>query len=445
LGLLHEGRATLCRFVEGGIECETRLLPFGWIAETGAQQGEKLYVFGGAFDEPRGGGAKPAGRVAAAVFDGNRFVELDAQGPDLAAGPRGEFWIQAVAHAGRICVFWRSAETIPSLDLEAPVAFTGPLRMVGFDGMAFGSEVREFAGLPPGQPEVWSAGGRLRVAVQPQERGFAHDPPLRLFTLNPDGQTAEDSLPAPRRTPALRIKFFAVTRLPVEDREVFLRSNSQRFELWEATAAGWSVQRRLHGLPEFSLESFFLGTLGLSVALVATGLGLAFRRRRQMRLVLEKLRPQDVCAPISFRVAAYMVDVLLLALLTEGAFFLRGQAGPRWTMVWMNFEFLTIYSAAYMLYLPLAEWRFGASLGKWLLGLRVVMADGGKPTLWSAFARNLIGFFERHFLLAAFVALPAMLFTPRRQRVGDLLARTYVVQKEAFDRYQREREEARGD
>lgn len=80
-------------------------------------------------------------------------------------------------------------------------------------------------------------------------------------------------------------------------------------------------------------------------------------------------------------------------------------------------------SALSLMYFPLMEWRFGQTLGKKLLGIHVVNDDGLAVGLGAAVVRR-IPFFLEFFWIDAVVAL----FTERRQRAFDLVARTLVVE-----------------
>jgi uncharacterized RDD family membrane protein YckC len=66
----------------------------------------------------------------------------------------------------------------------------------------------------------------------------------------------------------------------------------------------------------------------------------------------------------------------------------------------------------------------GRSLGKLVVGGRVVRLDGGAAGFRHAFIRALTGVFELWFTIGAVAALVGA-FTPRSQRLGDLLAGTY--------------------
>lgn len=63
--------------------------------------------------------------------------------------------------------------------------------------------------------------------------------------------------------------------------------------------------------------------------------------------------------------------------------------------------------------------------GKMLMGLRVMTLDGEPPSLWAILGRNLLKLFD----LIAPPMLLLMFISPHRQRLGDLVARTVVVQQ----------------
>ena len=66
----------------------------------------------------------------------------------------------------------------------------------------------------------------------------------------------------------------------------------------------------------------------------------------------------------------------------------------------------------------------GRSLGRLAVGGRIVRLDGGGTGFRHAFIRALVGVLEIYFTLGA-LALVVGAFTPRSQRLGDLVAGTY--------------------
>ncbi len=72
----------------------------------------------------------------------------------------------------------------------------------------------------------------------------------------------------------------------------------------------------------------------------------------------------------------------------------------------------------------LAEYRFGETVGKHLLGLRVVRESGGRISFGQSIVRQLPTFFQVFWVDAMFA-----LFTERHQRAFELLSKTRVVLK----------------
>jgi uncharacterized RDD family membrane protein YckC len=80
--------------------------------------------------------------------------------------------------------------------------------------------------------------------------------------------------------------------------------------------------------------------------------------------------------------------------------------------------------AFYLGYVIVAEAAFGQTLGKWLFGLRIVNLDGTRPSLSAIIARNLLRLID---LVLMWMPLAIMLFSPLRQRAGDIAAGTLVA------------------
>jgi uncharacterized RDD family membrane protein YckC len=78
------------------------------------------------------------------------------------------------------------------------------------------------------------------------------------------------------------------------------------------------------------------------------------------------------------------------------------------------------------LYMVLLEGWIGSTLGKCLLGLRVVRTEGGRPGLWKSAMRNALRLVDS---LPAFCVLGMILIlrSPQRARFGDRIAGTRVI------------------
>jgi len=83
---------------------------------------------------------------------------------------------------------------------------------------------------------------------------------------------------------------------------------------------------------------------------------------------------------------------------------------------------------AWVVYGSIMESRFGATLGKMAMRLEVTSADGRPPTIRQAVLRNLIRPIELSWPIIIFtIAIPLLMRT--HQRLGDIMARTVVVEK----------------
>ncbi len=86
-----------------------------------------------------------------------------------------------------------------------------------------------------------------------------------------------------------------------------------------------------------------------------------------------------------------------------------------------------------LFYFVILEGLEGATLGKWMLGLRVINADdGSKPGLTKSLVRNLLRFVDG---LPALSILGIVLIvrSPQHARFGDRVADTRVIKKSSTD------------
>ena len=151
---------------------------------------------------------------------------------------------------------------------------------------------------------------------------------------------------------------------------------------------------------------------------------------RQVSLALQIETPENVVltyhlAGPSVRLLAYLIDLMLrMAVLLFVSIFLSATsfALPGFSM---GFLFLIIFLNEWG-YFVICEWFFkGKTLGKHLLGLRVIQEGGYPISFWAAMLRNLLRGAEAiPFYGPAFLS---MLLTKKFQRLGDLVAGTVVI------------------
>ncbi len=96
---------------------------------------------------------------------------------------------------------------------------------------------------------------------------------------------------------------------------------------------------------------------------------------------------------------------------------------PLWAATLEESMPVIIAAALTGLHCAVGEAIWGTSIGKGLVGLRVVALDGSKPRLWQALVRNL---FKIICTVMPPLAVLALL-NPYRQRLGDAVARTIVT------------------
>ncbi|MFC4986949.1 RDD family protein [Saliphagus infecundisoli] len=77
-------------------------------------------------------------------------------------------------------------------------------------------------------------------------------------------------------------------------------------------------------------------------------------------------------------------------------------------------------------YHTLLEWRFGKTIGKYLVRVRVTASDGSAPSLRASFVRNVLRLVD---WLPAFylVGIGALVLSEQPTRLGDRLGNTRVV------------------
>lgn len=138
-------------------------------------------------------------------------------------------------------------------------------------------------------------------------------------------------------------------------------------------------------------------------------------------------------AGLGVRFSALAVDFLLFC----AAFFpvtrivkgvwLMGPGDHRWAHGWVVFDPLcAAFLGIMVLYFICLEGFAGATLGKWILGIRVVGPDRGKPGLARSLKRNLLRLVDG--LPALNIAGVLLIMrSPEKARFGDRRAGTRVV------------------
>lgn len=128
------------------------------------------------------------------------------------------------------------------------------------------------------------------------------------------------------------------------------------------------------------------------------------------------------------RAIAAVIDILIFVLILTVLLVISEAAGADATEQFTdteNIEANLLILAGYCAYYILFEWLTGASPGKRLLKLRVVMMDGSPVDASAAFIRNLIRPLDSMFFyLVGFIFV---VMTRSNQRIGDKAAKTLVI------------------
>ena len=129
-----------------------------------------------------------------------------------------------------------------------------------------------------------------------------------------------------------------------------------------------------------------------------------------------------VSAPHGRRMLAKAIDVVTIFVVVVPLGLLPLFLQPKALMPFLALFLIVGVSCLCAVYLVVAEWRFGRTLGKYFVGLHVVRESGARITLGQSIVRQLPVFLQVFFIDALFV-----LFTDRRQRAFEMLSKTRVV------------------
>src|ERR671916_199072 len=130
------------------------------------------------------------------------------------------------------------------------------------------------------------------------------------------------------------------------------------------------------------------------------------------------------------RILATIVDAIVLGVLFAVMSVLFGESSTQGTSVRFStgtFPTLGFFVLA-MAYYILTEGYLGQTLGKMLLGIKVIREDTGEvPGLGPAAIRSVMRIVDG--LFSYLVAFIAVLASAKNQRLGDMVAHTLVVRK----------------
>ena len=174
------------------------------------------------------------------------------------------------------------------------------------------------------------------------------------------------------------------------------------------------------------------GRVQWAVMLVVFALVLVFRPRNRAVFVLpDGMRP----APMPRRILAVLIDTAPFCLLSATFFASDFPATTaeleeaRTTGVLPDalYYWWLLSVGLYTVYATIMEARRGATVGKMVLRMRVVDGEGKPPKLWAVILRNVVRMIPLLWGQLLILLLLFSIFNAARQRLGDVLARTCVI------------------
>lgn len=127
------------------------------------------------------------------------------------------------------------------------------------------------------------------------------------------------------------------------------------------------------------------------------------------------------------QVIGYCPLLLLFVLYFTGMEKMGEDAAAAMLMIVLFFVLILAFCFLPLIYVFIFEWLWGKTIGKWVMGLRVVMEDGAPCTMMGSLLRNLLRLVDTFmYFVPAMVSIAA---TVKYQRIGDLVAKTLVVRE----------------
>lgn len=137
----------------------------------------------------------------------------------------------------------------------------------------------------------------------------------------------------------------------------------------------------------------------------------------------------DTTDVLGRRIGAYVIDSILLGIvfvilgLATGG----GSSSDNGASIKLGGGATLLFVVISFAYFIVCEGMTGQTLGKRLLGIRVVNQDGSRVSFGASFIRNILRIVDALPVLYIVGLITVLATGERRQRVGDLAARTRVV------------------
>ncbi|HEC75866.1 MAG TPA: DUF1614 domain-containing protein [Thermoplasmatales archaeon] len=118
------------------------------------------------------------------------------------------------------------------------------------------------------------------------------------------------------------------------------------------------------------------------------------------------------------RIASFLIDFLITSAISSIPFFVFPMK---------FYVFISIFLLIQILYFTLLEFYFGSTVGKAILDIEVRSIENEKVDFMTSFTRNIMRILE-FFAIFYLLSLILIIISPKRQRIGDLIADSIVVE-----------------
>lgn len=137
---------------------------------------------------------------------------------------------------------------------------------------------------------------------------------------------------------------------------------------------------------------------------------------------VEEISSQYEAKDIAFkRASATIIDYIMLAFIILFVFLFCD-------LLNIGNGKLLLFISTIIFYIVFGEWFFGKTIGKYCLNISVVNSAGKKPSLFQVLTRTTARIFELNpSILGGLPAWVLVTSTKRRQRLGDIVADTFVI------------------
>jgi len=396
-------------------EWRSHAWPLDWPPAAACPMGQQLWVFGierkadrtriraARLPAPSGQGPPPAPTLL------GKPLATPAPASDLALVPR----------SGAAMVFWHQ---------DAPGGEGNEVWRATFDGAAWDTPASVPVPYANSDYAVAEHDGVVWLACKPRGQRIRADRPLVVLRLAGGRWTTPAAVPG-AADPWLNWTL-DIDAASFGGQLFVLRACMDSLVVHRWQDGRWLEPQavlRLSPLPTY-LFWWLLGNVAASLVLLPVVAWAAFRMRRKPR---PRVPLAGVPVPVATwprRVAAQLVDILVVLLLSSAALRWLGVAeatvNARGDALAAT---LAVCSALFFVYFVVSEAATGQSFGKLLLRIAVVRRDGRRPGLGRSVARNLLRPWPFFVPAACLVGSLCVLLTRSSRRLGDMLAGTLVV------------------